>query len=79
MTEQLDTQGEAREALSSMVNDYSKRILTDPRMLGNVVTDLLPDLPRERRLLVTVGVAGGDACGTGGGGDTGGGASDRTR
>jgi hypothetical protein len=53
MTEQLDTQGEAREALSSMVNDYSKRILNDPRMLGNLVTDLLPDLPRERSLLVT--------------------------
>ena len=53
MTEQLDAQGEAREALSTMVTDYSKRILSDPRMLGNVVTDLLPDLPRERRLLVT--------------------------
>ena len=53
MTEQLDAQGEAREALSTMVTDYSRRILSDPRMLGNVVTDLLPDLPRERRLLVT--------------------------
>lgn len=53
MTEQLDTQGEAREALSSMVTDYSKRILSDPRMLGNLATDLLPDLPRERNLLVT--------------------------
>ncbi len=53
MTEQLDTQGEAREALSSMVTDYSKRVLSDPRMLGNLVTDLLPDLPRERSLLVT--------------------------
>jgi len=53
MTEQLDSQGEAREALSSMVTDYSKRVLSDPRMLGNLVTDLLPDLPRERSLLVT--------------------------
>jgi hypothetical protein len=53
MTDQLDTQGEARDALSSMVTDYSKRILNDPRMLGNLVTDLLPDLPRERSLLVT--------------------------
>ncbi len=53
MTEQLDTQGEAREALSSMVTDYSKRVLSDPRMLSNLVTDLLPDLPRERSLLVT--------------------------
>jgi hypothetical protein len=53
LTEQLDTQGEAREALNSMVTDYSKRILGDPRMLGNLATDLLPDLPRERNLLVT--------------------------
>ena len=53
MTEQLDTQGEAREALSSMVTDYSKRVLSDPRMLRSLVTDLLPDLPRERNLLVT--------------------------
>jgi len=53
MTEQLDTQGEARDALSSLVSDYSKRVLSDPRMLGNLVTDLLPDLPRERSLLVT--------------------------
>ncbi len=53
MTEQLDSQGEARDALSSMVTDYSKRILSDPRMLGNLVTDLLPDMPRERSLLVT--------------------------
>lgn len=53
MTEQLDSQGEAREALSSVVNDYSKRVLSDPRMIGNLVTDLLPDLPRERSLLVT--------------------------
>ena len=53
MTEQLDTQGEAREALSSIVADYSTRVLSDPRMLRNLVTDLLPDLPRERSLLVT--------------------------
>jgi hypothetical protein len=53
MTEQLDTQGEAREALSSMVTDYSRRVLSDPRMLRSLVTDLLPDLPRERNLLVT--------------------------
>jgi hypothetical protein len=57
MTEQLDNQGEAREALSSLVNDYSKRVLSDPRMLGNIVTDLLPDLPRERSLLVTAAEA----------------------
>jgi hypothetical protein len=57
MTEQLDNQGEARDALSSLVNDYSKRVLSDPRMLGNIVTDLLPDLPRERSLLVTAAEA----------------------
>jgi hypothetical protein len=57
MTEQLDNQGEARDALSSVVTDYSKRVLSDPRMLGNLVTDLLPDLPRERSLLVTAAEA----------------------
>jgi hypothetical protein len=57
MTEQLDSQGEARDALSSVVNDYSKRVLSDPRMLGNLVTDLLPDQPRERSLLVTAAEA----------------------
>ena len=61
MTERLDAQGEAREALSSVAADYGPRVLSDPRMLGNLVTDLLPDLPRERSLLVTAaetGVAG---------------------
>ena len=40
-----------------MVTDYSKRVLGDPRMLGNLLTDLLPDLPRERSLLVTAAEA----------------------
>ncbi len=54
MTEQqLDPQGEAHEALGSVANDYGQRVLSDPRMIGNLVTDLLPDLPRERSLLVT--------------------------
>ncbi len=59
--QQLDAQGEAHEALGAVVNDYGKQVLSDPRMLGNLVTDLLPDLPRERSLLVTAaesGVAG---------------------
>jgi hypothetical protein len=59
--QQLDAQGEAHEALGAVVNDYGRQVLSDPRMLGNLVTDLLPDLPRERSLLVTAaesGVAG---------------------
>jgi hypothetical protein len=50
---QLDAYLEAHEALNSVVANYGPRILSDPRMLGNVVADLLPDLPRERSLLVT--------------------------
>ena len=46
MTEQLDTQGEAHAALSSAVTDFGQRILSDPRMLGIRMSDLLPDLPR---------------------------------
>ena len=58
MTEQqLDAQGEAHEALGSVVNDYGQRVLSDPRMIGNLVTDLLPDLPKERSLLVTAAEA----------------------
>ena len=51
--QQLDAQGEAHEALKSAVDSFGPRVLSDPRMLGNLVTDLLPDLPRERSLLVT--------------------------
>jgi hypothetical protein len=57
MNEQLDAQGEAREALSTAVTSYGRRVLDDPRMLGNLVADLLPDLPRERSLLVTAAEA----------------------
>jgi hypothetical protein len=56
-----DVQGEVRDALNTAVEGYGKRVLNDPRVLGNLVTDLLPDLPRERSLLVTgaeAGVAG---------------------
>jgi len=53
-----DVQGEVRDALNTAVAGYGKRVLDDPRVLGNLVTDLLPDLPRERSLLVTGAEAG---------------------
>jgi hypothetical protein len=58
MSQQLDTQGEAHEALGTAVASYGQRVLSDPHTLGNVVGDLLPDLPRERSLLVTGAEAG---------------------
>jgi hypothetical protein len=53
----LDEQGEAREALNSAVTNYGPRILQNPQILGNVVTDLLPDLPREQNLLIAAAEA----------------------
>jgi hypothetical protein len=58
MSQQLDTQGEAHEALGTAVASYGHRVLSDPNTLGNLVGDLLPDLPRERSLLVTGAEAG---------------------
>jgi len=58
MSLQLDAQGEAHDALGTAVASYGQRVLSDPRTLGNLVTDLLPDLPRERSLLVTGAEAG---------------------
>jgi hypothetical protein len=58
MSQQLDAQGEAHDALGTAVNSYGQRVLNDPHILGNLVTDLLPDLPRERNLLVTGAEAG---------------------
>ena len=58
MSQQLDTQGEAHEALGTAVASYGQRVLSDPDTLGNLVADLLPDLPRERSLLVTGAEAG---------------------
>ena len=58
MSQQLDTQGEAHAALGTAVSSYGQRVLNDPHILGNLVTDLLPDLPRERSLLVTGADAG---------------------
>ena len=49
----LDAQGEAHEALRTAVASFGQRVLSEPHILGNLVTDLLPDLPRERSLLVT--------------------------
>ena len=54
----LDERGEAHEALNSAVASYGPRILENPQMLGNVVTDLLPDLPREQTLLIAAAEAG---------------------
>lgn len=56
--QQQDAQGEAHDALGTAVSSYGRRVLGDPHMLGNLVTDLLPDLPRERSLLVTGAEAG---------------------
>ena len=53
MSQQLDAQGEAHQALGTAVASYGPRVLSDPHTLGNFVADLLPDLPRERSLLVT--------------------------
>src|SRR5438270_12389334 len=58
MNHQLDTQGEAHEALGTAVASYGQRVLSDPHTLGNLVADLLPDLPRERSLLVAAAEAG---------------------
>jgi len=58
MSQQLDAQGEAHEALGTAVASYGPRVLSDPQTLGNLVADLLPDLPRERSLLVTGAEAG---------------------
>ncbi len=54
----FDEQGEAHEALSTAVKSYGARVLGDPRVLGNMVGDMLPDLPREASLLVTAAEAG---------------------
>jgi hypothetical protein len=56
--QQLDAQGEAHDALGTAVSSYGQRVLSDPHILSNLVTDLLPDLPRERSLLVAGAEAG---------------------
>lgn len=54
---ELDPRGEAHEALNLAVSTYGQRVLSDPRILANHIDDLLPDLPRERSLLVTAAKA----------------------
>src|ERR1700722_19742969 len=59
MTDQMfDERGEAHEAMGSVVSSYGARVLSNPQMLRNLVADLLPDLPRERSLLVSAAEAG---------------------
>jgi hypothetical protein len=55
--QQLDAQGEAQEALGEAIKSYGLSVLGNPRILGNFVTDMLPDLPRERSLLITAAEA----------------------
>lgn len=50
--QQLDAQGEAREAIGAAVAVYGQRVLGDPRILGNFVGDQIPDLPREQSLII---------------------------
>ena len=56
--QELDAQGEAHDALGTAVASNGRGVLSDPHLLGNFVADLLPDLPRERMLLVTGAEAG---------------------
>jgi hypothetical protein len=59
MTDQsFDERGEAHEAMGTVVSSYGARVLSNPQMLRNLVADLLPDLPRERSLLVSAAEAG---------------------
>src|ERR1700727_2470473 len=59
MTDQMfDERGEAHEAMGTVVSSYGARVLSNPQMLRNLVADLLPDLPRERSLLVSAAEAG---------------------
>ncbi|GEM_PF-2334052 len=47
-----DPQGRAHQALADAVNDYGPRILSEPALLRNQLSDVLPDEPREGSLLV---------------------------
>jgi hypothetical protein len=44
--------------MGTVVSSYGARVLSNPQMLRNLVADLLPDLPRERSLLVSAAEAG---------------------
>lgn len=56
-----DETGEAAAALRSAVDSYGPAVLSDACLLGNVLSDLVPEASRERHLLVAAaeqGVAG---------------------
>jgi hypothetical protein len=49
---------EAQEALRTAVGSFGPQVLDNPRLLVGIVSDQLPDLTRERDLLVTAAEAG---------------------
>src|SRR5690242_18412146 len=49
---------EASAALHSAANGYGARILDEPSMLSDVLTDLLPDAPLERNLIIAAAQGG---------------------
>jgi hypothetical protein len=51
-------QEEARAALHNAVDSYGVRVLSNSSMLSNLLTDLLPDAPLERNILVAAANAG---------------------
>ncbi|MFD0330903.1 hypothetical protein ACFQZC_28710 [Streptacidiphilus monticola] len=48
---------EVRQALAGAIQAYGEAVLGNAQMLGNILTDLLPDHPRERSLLVVAAEA----------------------
>jgi hypothetical protein len=52
-----DNQGLARQALNSAVASYGISLLSDPQALGDALTRLLPNSPRERSLLTAAAAA----------------------
>jgi hypothetical protein len=53
-------EAEARAALSAIVSDpeYGEAALCSAQTLSNLLKDLLPDAPREKRILVAAAEAG---------------------
>src|SRR5215475_7244902 len=49
----LEHADQARLALRTIVTEHGPEMLSRPRMLSNLLADLLPDAPRIARLLVT--------------------------
>jgi hypothetical protein len=54
----FDAQGKAHQALVSAVSSYGPGVLSDPGVLGGLVTSQLSDSPRERGLVITAAEAG---------------------